>query len=114
MIDPDLLASIGLEFCSEGTAITCVPCRFAVAAAAPADKLQDCLRDRHHLGISQRRAAVEYAQHLYAEAGLLVYIIGLMLSLRVNHILKHVYLVKHICYFNKIFKCKDFLILKAS
>jgi hypothetical protein len=50
MVDPHLLASIGLEFYLEGPAIICRPCRFAVAVAA-ADKLHnhDHLRDRHHL-----------------------------------------------------------------
>jgi hypothetical protein len=68
MIDHDLLARTGLEFYVEGPTIICRPYRFAVTAAA--GELHDHLRDRHHLGISQRRAAVEHAQHLHAEADL--------------------------------------------
>ena len=66
MNESDLLGRIGLEFCVEGPSIICRLCRFAIAATV--DKLHDHLRDRHRLSISQRRAAVEHAQHLHAEA----------------------------------------------
>ncbi|KFZ25100.1 hypothetical protein V502_00421 [Pseudogymnoascus sp. VKM F-4520 (FW-2644)] len=66
MSEASLLDNISLGFCLEGPAIICRLCRFAVAAVA--DKLHDHLRDRHHLSISQRRAAVEYVQNFHAEA----------------------------------------------